>query len=125
MYIEEKCYILRLNSCPLRISQSDASIVPRCCRFGQCEWSPDTEPGVGDSSGGHREVIGQYQTCLILPDWFGRSGGFSQRNDAWQPISTDHIDYVYFAGCFKSVGYLKMCHLPRGPAFIFMFSCSL
>ena len=46
--------------CPLHISRSDAPIVPRCCRLGQCEWSPDTESAVGASSGGHREVIGQY-----------------------------------------------------------------
>ena len=49
-----------INSCPLHISRSDAPIVPRCCRLGQCEWSPDTESAVGASSGGHREVIGQY-----------------------------------------------------------------
>ena len=47
-------------SCLLHISRSDAPIVPRCCRLGQCEWSPDTESAVGASSGGHREVIGQY-----------------------------------------------------------------
>ena len=37
-----------------------ADPMPRCCRLGQCEWSPDTESAVGASSGGHQEVIGQY-----------------------------------------------------------------
>ena len=51
--------------CPLHISRTDAPIVPRCCRLGQCEWSPDTESAVGASSGGHREVIGPIgsRTC--------------------------------------------------------------
>ena len=113
---EHRCFYPLPILCPLHIRLSDARTVPRCCRLDQYEWSPDTESAVGASAGGHQ---------AILPDWFGRSGVFSLRNDAWQPISTNHSDYGYFAGCFKYVGYLKMCHLPRGPAFIFMFSCSL
>ena len=64
-YCQDSCcypgLLLEQSSlCPLHISRSDAPIVPRCCRLGQCEWSPDTESAVGASSGGHREVIGQY-----------------------------------------------------------------
>ena len=46
--------------CPLHISRSDAPIVPRCCRLGQCEWSPDTESAVGASSGGHRAILNMF-----------------------------------------------------------------
>ena len=50
--------VSRGSCCLLHINRSDAPIVPRCCRLGQCEWStsPDTESAVGASSGGHREV---------------------------------------------------------------------
>ena len=46
--------------CPLHISRSDAPIVSRCCRLGQCEWSPDTESAVGASSGGHRAILNMF-----------------------------------------------------------------
>ena len=45
----------------LNISQSDASIVPRCCRLGQCEW-----PGIGcwgltgRPSGGRRAILNMF-----------------------------------------------------------------
>ena len=47
--------------CPLHISRSDALIVPRCCRFGQCEWPPWHGIGrrglIGRPSGGHRTIL--------------------------------------------------------------------
>ena len=48
--------------CPLHISRSwaDAPIVPRCCRLGQYEWSPDTESAVGASAGGHRAILNMF-----------------------------------------------------------------
>ena len=65
-WIELRCWnssdIWAPALCPLHICRSDAPIVPRCCRLGQCEWSPGTESAVGASSGGHREVIGS-RTC--------------------------------------------------------------
>ena len=52
--------LVRPMLCPLHISRSDAPIVPRCCRLGQCEWSPDTESAVGASSGGHRAILNMF-----------------------------------------------------------------
>ena len=97
-----------------------ADPMPRLCPDAVDSANVNRRPTRNRLSGPHREGH-----RAIGPDWFGRSGGFSQRNDAWQPISTNHSDYGYFEGCFKYVGYLKMCHLTRGPAFMFMFSCSL
>ena len=53
-------------SCPSYARFTLADPMPRLCPDAvgsanmQCEWSPDTESAVGASSGGHREVIGQY-----------------------------------------------------------------
>ena len=44
------------EKCLLHISRSDAQIVPRCYRLGQCEWIPDPESAVGASSGGRRPI---------------------------------------------------------------------
>ena len=54
------CFLLPPVSCPLHISRSDAPIVPRCCRLGQCEWVPGPESAVGASSGGRRAILNMF-----------------------------------------------------------------
>ena len=64
-------YSTCIHSCLLHISRSDAPIVPRCCRLGQCEWSPDTESAVRASSEGHRAVLNAFNIARLVRS-FGR-----------------------------------------------------